>query len=171
MDRVGSFLLWFLPAALVSVGIARVSVWIQPLFSPLVIYPLLVGAAIGAASAGLMYLTHIRNYWSAILGAAILGIIAGAAEHAFYYLDYRAGFELARSSQQALGALAAEQLEPASFAYYMRRQAESGSRQVFLWAAHVLFMATGAAAFVAWHLRSRQTGATASNLTTDSPHD
>src|SRR5271165_4010471 len=83
-------LLWTLAAAIVGAVIARLAVWAQGFWAPLVIFPLLVGCGIGLLLFGLMRLGgvgHRATIWS---GAVLAVAVAVAGQHYFSFLDFHA---------------------------------------------------------------------------------
>src|SRR5262245_5329293 len=121
--RTSAFLLWLVPALVAAVAIARVSVWVQPTLSPIVIYPLAIGAALGIAMCGLLHLAGLSDIRLAATGAAVVALVAALAEHGFFYLDYRRAFEATRSKNEQQIGLAAGEVRPAGVVEYMRSHA------------------------------------------------
>jgi hypothetical protein len=145
------FLIWLLLAAVIALAVARVSVWIQPHFAPLGLYPLLIGAGLGALLCGLTQITGVTNLRRAVAGTLAAVLIASAAEHAFFYLD--------RTSEYWRRALAAgvppEVITPKSFVEYMRDETVRSRWQVPLWAGNAVLMAIAAGSVVIWASKVR----------------
>jgi hypothetical protein len=150
-SKFRSFLLWLLPAIVVAIAVARVSVWVQPHFAPLLLFPLLLGAALGALLCGLLQVARLSDARLAVAGTVLVAILAAGAEHGFFYMDYRVAH-----ARKARGAgIAAEDLSPADFPAYMRAQAATDRLQVPLWIANAAVIVAAAAGVVIWYLRSR----------------
>jgi hypothetical protein len=97
--------------------LARLAVWAQRAgFSPLVLFPLLAGCAIGA---GVYLIAKQANVCSlrALIGTSLVAAFSFLLfEHLFFYLDYRSGFNAAmgRNPSAALFAAAGE-IRPVEF--------------------------------------------------------
>ncbi len=135
--RWPAFLLW-MPAA---AGLGAVTAWLavgaQFYFSPLLLFPILVGTGLGAVNVGLMRLAQMGNRPTVILGTLLSAAVAVVGPH---YLDYR--HALARSQHQmeaAIGKGAPPAVArvlvapPESFADYLRRQADLGRPLTASW--------------------------------------
>ncbi|MEX2142733.1 MAG: hypothetical protein WD894_25990 [Pirellulales bacterium] len=155
-----AFLIWLLPGIVVAVAVARVSVWIQPHFSPLVLFPLLIGAALGALLCGLIQITNLRDLRLVLAGTVLVVLLAAAAEHVFFYLDRRA--EHLRKALEA--GIPEEVLSRPTFAEYMRQQAELDDMKVPLWIGNAVLMAVAAGGMVIWYSRFRDAAAGADHL-------
>lgn len=142
-----TFLIWLVPAIVVAVAVARVSVWIQPHFSPLVLFPVLVGAALGAILCGLLQVAQLNHAWLAVAGTVLVAFIAAMAEHGFFYLDYQSAH--IRKALQA--GLPLEELSEATFVEYMRAQAAADRMQIPLWLGNAALMALAATGMVIWY--------------------
>jgi hypothetical protein len=149
-----AFLTWLVPAGVVALAVARVSVWVQPHFAPVVLFPLLVGAALGAILCGLLQVARMGDARLAVAGTVLVALLAAAAEHAFFYLDYRVAH-----ARKARGAgIAEEDLSPAEFPEYMRAQAATTRMQVPLWIGNAAAMVVAATGVVIWYVRFHQVG-------------
>jgi hypothetical protein len=148
---VGPLVLWLVASAAVSVAGARISVWIQSHFAPVVLYPVLFGGIIGAALAGLAYAAGLRRLTGLIVAVVLLAIAAALLEHAFFYADYRASFELARQRGEERIGLPLPDVEAETFGGYLRSHAEKSGYDIALWLANPLITAT-AAGVVFWYL-------------------
>ena len=155
--KLRSLILWLLPAVVVAVAVARVSVWIQPHFSPLVLFPLLIGAALGALLCGLAQIANLRDLRLALAGTALVVVVAAAAEHAFFYLDRRS--EHLRKALEA--GIPVEVLSRPTFAQYMRQQAEFDDKNLPLWIVNAVLMAGAAGGMVLWNVKSGHAGESA----------
>ncbi len=152
--KLRTIVLWLLPAAVVAVAVARVSVWIQPHFSPLVLFPLLIGVALGALLCGLIQIANLHELRLAVAGTVLVVVLAAAAEHLFFYLDRHS--EHLRKAQQA--GIPVAVLSRPTFPEYLRQQAELDDMKVPLWIANVVLMGGAAVGMVLWYLKSRHVG-------------
>ena len=150
--QLRTFLIWLLPALVVAIAVARVSVWIQPHFSPLVLFPLLIGLALGALLCGLLQIANLRNVGIALAGTVLVVLVAAAAEHVFFYWDHRN--ELLRKALEADIPRDVVSLPP--FIDYMRRQIQMDDMQAPLWIGNAVLMVGAAGGMVVWYLRSRR---------------
>jgi hypothetical protein len=149
-----AFLLWLVPAVVVALAVARVSVWVQPHFAPVVLYPLLIGAALGALVCGLLHLARLSDRWLAVIGTVLLAVLAAAAEHAFFYMDYR----IAHARKALAAGISEDELSPADFKTYMSAQAASDRLQIPLWIGNAAAMVVAAAGVVIWYTKSHHVG-------------
>jgi hypothetical protein len=143
--------LWLVPATVVGLAVARVSVWVQPHFAPVVLFPLLIGAALGAILCGIMQLARLRDLRLAVLGTIFVAVLAAAAEHVFFYLD-RHGAQL---SQALEAGIAEDAVARASFTEYMRGAAHQDKRVVLLWLGNAIAIVVAATAVVLWYGKAR----------------
>jgi hypothetical protein len=147
--RTRAFLLWITPAIVVALAVARVSVWVQSHFAPVVLFPLLAGAILGALLCGLLEVARFDHLPLAAIGTLLIALLASAAEHGFFYLDYRTA--LTKKTLEA--GLPVEELPQATFGEYMRAQAALDRTRTPMWAAYAALMATAAVGMVVWYLR------------------
>ncbi len=150
----GPLLLWFVSAVAVAVTGARISVWVQPHFAPVVIYPVLVGTVLGAAFGALALLAGVNRSHGKLIGVVLLAVVASLLEHAFFYGDYRANFAaaLGRVSEQV--GFPVLDVEPQTFAEFLRNRAAAEQSSVALWVSNPLITAT-AAGVVFWYLSNK----------------
>ncbi|HYW81137.1 MAG TPA: hypothetical protein VE890_16260 [Thermoguttaceae bacterium] len=135
-DR-GRFVWWqaafWLPAC-VAMGMAAawVAHVVQTHFAPFAVFPLLVGAGLGATTAGLMRLTQVGHRPSLLLGILLGASVAVAGQHG---LDYRRArdrarweVELVRRAKQQFpdGAIGSAPRPPEDIVDYLRHQAAVG---------------------------------------------
>jgi hypothetical protein len=149
--QFGPFLLWMASAAAVATAVARISVWMQPEFAPVVVYPLMLGGVFGAAFAGLAYVAGLRGSQGVLAAVVLLSTAASLLEHAFFYRDYRASFESAREQAAQRVGFPLPGVEPETFVEYLRSRAEARGRAVVLWVANPLITAA-VAGVVFWYL-------------------
>ena len=146
-----AFLIWLVPAAVVAVAVARVSVWIQPHFSPLGLFPLLIGAALGALLCGLVQIASLRDLRLVLFGTVLVALLAAAAEHVFFYWDRRS--EHLRKALEA--GIPEEVISRPTFPEYMRRQADLDDMKIPLWIGNAVLMVAAASGMVVWYVKSR----------------
>jgi hypothetical protein len=149
-----TFLLWFAPALVVGLAVARVSVWVQPHFAPMILYPLLIGAALGAILCGLAQLAKLGVARLAIAGTIVVALLAAVAEHGFFYLDFVARESIERSRRMLEAGVPDEGLSSVSFAEYMRWQGSLDRRQILLWIGNAALMAAAAGGMVGWYVKT-----------------
>ncbi len=152
-SRFRSFCSWFLPAVVVGVAVARVSVWIQPQFSPLVLFPLIIGVCLGILLCGLMQLVNFRDPRLALVGTLAIALLSAGCEHAFYYWDYRR--EQPRKLLEA--GVPEEAITTPGLSEYLQKEAELDRTKVPLWIGNAALMALAACGAVMWYMKSRST--------------
>src|SRR5262245_28174369 len=84
--------LWLVPAFLQAVVLARAATWAQRTIFASPLSPLLLGAGLGATVAVLANYVGEKSPVRLRVGAVLLALTCVAAEHLFFYLDYREGF-------------------------------------------------------------------------------
>ena len=156
--KLRSFLLWLVPAVVVAVAVARVSVWVQPHFAPVVLFPLLVGASLGALACGLLQLANLNDWRLAVPATAFLGLVTAAAEHGFFYLDFVAKDSVERSRKILEAGVTDEGLSSVSFVEYMRWQGALDRTQVLIWIGSAALIVIAACGMVIWYLKARHVG-------------
>jgi hypothetical protein len=88
--QISTFALWLLPMAALAVVLARIAVWIQSRgFAAIGVFPMIFGATIGVAAAIGASLLGLAGRRMIITVAILSSLITAAAEHGFFYLDYR----------------------------------------------------------------------------------
>jgi hypothetical protein len=153
--KLRSFLLWLVPAVVVAVAVARVSVWVQPHFAPVVLFPLLVGASLGALACGLLQLANLNDWRLAVPATALLGLVTAAAEHGLFYLDFVARDSVERSKQILEAGVPDEGLSNISFVEYMRWQGALDPTQISIWIASAVLIVIAACGMVIWYLKAQ----------------
>jgi hypothetical protein len=123
-------LLFLLVAPLLGAAIARGAASIQQFFSPLVIFPLLVGGCLGLLLIGLMRLGQIGHRATLWSGVSLAVAVAVAGQHYFSFLDWNAAEISGRQQGHSLAELLVlQEMKPeesVSFAQYMQLQASAG---------------------------------------------
>lgn len=135
ISELVSFVLWFLPTLVLALALARLVVWVERAgFAPALL-PILVGAAVGGAAAGLSMLAGHSARTALAIGAAVAALACVAAEHAFFYLDYRAEFGRFAAGQSKLEIIQAAGggVEPAGFAEFMQAGASRNFGPLPMW--------------------------------------
>jgi hypothetical protein len=152
----GATALWLIASGAAAIAGARVSVWIQAHFAPVVIYPLLLGMALGGAFAGLAYAAGLRRSRGLIGAVLLLAVCAALLEHGFFYADYRVGFERALEHASERIGFPVQNIEPQSFPEYIASRSAVEEWAIERWVANPLITAT-AAGMIFWYLmRPRQ---------------
>jgi len=152
-SQSSTFLLWLAPSFVSAMFAARLSVWLQPHFSPIVLFPLLTGAALGLVLCAWLYLVRLSHRRLAVVGTVLVAMTAALAEHGFFYFDYRGAFEATRSRNEPKIAIVAGDLQPVSFIEYMRAHA-TRARDLVLWVGNSLLTVIAATGVVVWWLKS-----------------
>jgi hypothetical protein len=155
-NHFSAIVLWLIAGSAVAVAGARISVWIQPHFAPVLLYPLLLGLVLGGAFAGLAYAAGLRSTRKLLVAVVLFAIFAALLEHALFYADYRAGFERALKHASERIGFPVPDIEPQTLTEYIRNRAAAEQWAVARWMANPLVTAT-AAGVVFWYLiRPRQ---------------
>jgi hypothetical protein len=127
-----SWVLWLPGCFGFAVLLAWASVLVSPYFSPLLVFPLLLGFVLGASIVSLMRLCqmgHRLTAWAAVL---LLVAVVVVGQHYLSYRGARAEGERQshqfQKAEQAFGELVRGRVPspPASLAEYLSRQAEQG---------------------------------------------
>jgi hypothetical protein len=152
----GATALWLIASGAAAIAGARVSVWIQPHFAPLVLYPLLFGVALGGTFAGLAYAAGLRLSRELLGAVFLLAGVAALLEHAFFYADYRAVFGRVLEQANERFGVPVQDLEPQTFGQFLSNRSAAEEWAIARWAANPLLTAS-AAGVVFWYLmRPRQ---------------
>lgn len=119
---------WFVGCFLAGIGLAWLATRLQAHFAPVVLFPLLVGGALGA----------VLGWWSQplpagrrrepVLGIALAVAALVAGQHVFPYVEYRRAYEQARSNKPELALFESLQghSEMKSFPQYLSGLAQRG---------------------------------------------
>jgi hypothetical protein len=122
--RLPGIALWLIPSLATAVVLARLGVWLARDGYVFALLPVILGAAVGACSGIFAKWAELPGAAALIAGAIVLTLVCVAAEHAFFYLDYRARIQNSAKDNQPLELLAnAGQLPMPSFAEFLRAQA------------------------------------------------
>ncbi len=117
-------LLAWLPACLVcGAALAWVAVAAGDYFSPLLLFPLLVGAVTGVAVTAMVRLAQIGNRTTILLGTALAALTVVAGQH---YVQYLTAYRPAAKDQQSLREIMP--IVRPSFPEYLRKTASLGRR-------------------------------------------
>jgi hypothetical protein len=142
--------IWFLVSVLLAAALAQVAVWL-PLagFSAVVLFPLVIGAALGAAI-GFVAVQVGETKWVLVIAGAILAAgVCAAGEHVFFYRSHCRSIETKlqnEPSAQLAAAMNPDLVKVPSFREYMAKDAPANWP---LWILDALAM-IGAAAIAAW---------------------
>lgn len=161
--RVERWLLWLMTSCVATVAIAWLAVQLQSGgFAPVLLLPLVVGAAVAAAIEGLAHLAGVRpgRRWLAVAAGA--GLLLIAAQAYIGYVVYEREYALQAQRHPKLGLLRGGEddqsgqqgLGPASFGHYMESRFGQSPGWA-LWTADALATLVGAVGWTAWRLRSR----------------
>ncbi len=118
---------WLVGAAIVGAASARLAVWAQGSWAPLVIFPLLVGCGIGLLLVGLMRVGGVDHAATRYSGAFLAVAMAVAGQHFFSFLDFHAALIDRRPELLSLEEF--QRIMPdasTDFARFMERQAAQG---------------------------------------------
>ncbi len=147
----GRAALWLPVCAALGVPVAWAADIAGTYFAPLVIFPLVVGAGLGALAVGLVRLMQVGHRPTILTGAVLAALVAVAGQHyAGYRRDRqrtRADAETYRIARRAFPEAVKGRLPkpPGSFADYMRQKAADG-RNMDVWQ----YRAKGLAAWATW---------------------
>ena len=145
--RATALLLWTVPAAVFALVLARLSVAVQPTFSPVVLFPMLLGVALGLFVVSIRALAEARGTRSAVLGAVLLSVFLAGAEHWFFYRAYVQQREEFRQGPHGPAfAFVQEEAQPLDFGAFLAVQAK-GPRP-WLWGLHAACIVAGAVGVV-----------------------
>jgi hypothetical protein len=101
----------------------RIAVWMQAAgFSTIVIFPLMIGALLGAAIVLVASQFGETNRMLVLLASLLGAIICVTAEHGFFYLDYCSNFAAKLDSDpktQLAASINPQEFRPASFPKFM----------------------------------------------------
>ena len=93
-----SLFTWLPMCAILAVGVAWASTVIAKHFAPLLVFPILVGLALGITLVGLARLMQVGNRFTVLLGTILACLVAVAGQH---YVSYRGDLELIRNQAES----------------------------------------------------------------------
>jgi hypothetical protein len=138
-------LLWMLAAPALGVAVARLAVWAQNFWAPLLIFPLLVGCGLGLWLVGVMRLGQVGHRATIWSGAVLAATVAAAGQHYMSFLDFKAALIAQKPQGFALEDFQGTMPDAATdFSRFMQRQAVLG-RPVT-----AEYRLRGAAAWASW---------------------
>lgn len=152
-----NFATWFLPALILCIVLARGAVHVQSLWAPLGVFPLLVGAALGAVVVGLTLLAAPQQRGTLLAGTLLLTFVTVISEHYFFFrietLNRHAALEVAKAKNPAARAvqMPPPELGPAAFVQFIKSRAEPS--RVAFWAVDALLVALAATLTVSFGAR------------------
>ncbi len=125
----------FAAAVLLGVMLARIAVPIQMHWSPVLVFPLLMGAISGAAVAALIKVWPDLRRRAVLMAAALAGLTFFGGQHFFAHRQYLANYETTRLKNPPLQLLeqALADLKPmplADFLHYSARERFYGPLQL-----------------------------------------
>ena len=131
--RTLSCVLFFALAVGAAAIMAAVAVAIQPYFAPLLLFPILVGAALGAALLGGMRLANAAHRSSALAVTALAVLVMFSAQHYFSYRVAQRNAVLEADRRETLGEAFPELAQklattgpPRSFGEFLQASAAQG---------------------------------------------
>ncbi len=137
---------WILIAApLVGLVFAWIGHRVQADFAPLILFPILLGTAVGITIVGLIRFAQFGNRSAIFAAVVVAATTAPLGEHYFGYLSAYPGFQVAGSASSSDHSSLVRQVAP-SFGAYLQAQAARGRP---LWGDVV---AHGVFAWVSWAL-------------------
>lgn len=133
------FALWLAGCLVASAVLIAVSHWAQQYSAPLLLFPLLVGVALGSCTAYLSRVFGLEFRRPAAVCLTIVALALTVGQHAVAYRDYRDKLE--RSRRERPERLLYEQMqghaEPTTFGEYLSIEASRGraigSSRLFGW--------------------------------------
>ena len=146
-------LVWMLAAPILGAAVARLAVWVQNYWAPLLIFPLLVGCGLGLLLVGLMRLGQVGHRATIWSGAVLAVAVAVAGQHYFSFRDAKAALAAQKPQDLPLEAFQdfqetrPQEMRPdasADFVRFMQRQAARGR------AVTATLVFRGAAAWASW---------------------
>ncbi len=152
---VSQALVWMLVAPILGAAVARLAVWVESYWAPLLIFPLVVGCGLGLLLAGLMRLGRVGHRATIGSGAVLAVAVAVAGQHYFSFRDAKAALAAQKPQDLPLEAFQdfqetrPQEMRPdasADLVRFMQRQAARGR------AVSATFVLRGAAAWASWTL-------------------
>jgi hypothetical protein len=134
-------------------AITRVAVWAEDHgFSPIGVIPLALGVVIGFTVSVVGGYFGVRSRLPIVSVAVAAALVAVAAEHGFFYLDYRSEFAAKLQSDpkaQLAVAIEGSAFRPASFGEFMSAEA-AAKWPLWIGDACTMIAVAGLAAFFVW---------------------
>ena len=129
--------IWLPVSVLVGLAIGWIATQVGMRFAPLVIFPLIVGVALGACLVGMTRLLQTSHRATVFSAALLSALIAVGSQHYFSYLDANRRMEESQLTQKAQAAFAEIMRDrlPGGPLNYLRRQAALGRPMLFGWVA------------------------------------
>ncbi len=155
--------IWMAVCPAVAAAAAVIASAVQPRFAPLVVFPLLVGLAVGAMLGGAMRIAQVGNRPTLLAGTLLAVAIVVVAQH---YVAFRAAREAClRDVQSYRSAVAAypghvlgpRPAPPENLLAFLRHEAQRG-RQIGSW------RASGSAVWASWAIDALLTLGAATGL-------
>jgi hypothetical protein len=125
-----TFVAWLAGSLVAACGWAWAATRLQASFAPVLLFPLLVGAAVGATTVGLARLCRINALPTLAAGAMLCGMAAVVGQHYLAYLEYRRAHESARGADPRLALVESQgqSVAPAGFLSFLEAQARRGRK-------------------------------------------
>src|SRR5208282_2805670 len=138
-------LIWVFAALMLAAAVARVAAWLQNLWAPLLIFPLLVGCGLGLLLVVVVRLARIGHRATISSGAILAVVVTVIGQHYLSFLDFKAALIAAKPHGLPLAEFQGMMPDAStSFIRFMRRQALEG-RPV-----NADYTLRGAAAWASW---------------------
>ena len=122
-----AIIIWLAITVATPIALARTAVWLQVAgFGAVGALSIIFGAILGSALGTLVAYLNLRARGLITCGVILSALTMAAAEHAFFYLEYRSQYETKLQSDpmaQLARNLAPDELSPATFAKFMAAEA------------------------------------------------
>jgi hypothetical protein len=145
-----SLAIWLGVVLLLSLAEARIAVWLQNAnYAPVGLFPIMLGFVFGLTAALAATYVGVHGRTAITAGVLICALFLVAAEHGFFYLDYRSEFIAKLQSDpkaQLAVAIEGSAFRPASFGEFMSAEAAA---KLPLWIGDAAAM-IAIAGLVAW---------------------
>ena len=125
---------WLLPCLIHATALAWLSVEIQRLFAPFLIFPLLLGVVFGAACVGVMWFCQMAARRGVVTGTLVLLVVLVVGQHYFAYRRVQSGAleQIAtltneqRAGLEAVRAAMPDLRGPQTFTDFLQRETQRG---------------------------------------------
>ena len=119
---------WLAIAALAVAAIAGGAVAVQGRFAPLLLWPILLGAALGVVAAQSAAACRVRRGAATVVVAGLAGALLVPAMQVIGWLQFRASYDRQVSGDPRLALVRSlsDELSPPDLATFLKRQAERG---------------------------------------------
>ena len=149
-QSVWRFMLWFLLAAVIGIGVAWLSMTLQSAgVAPLVLSSLLVGAGCGGLFVLLSRWTCCGNKRAMFIASFFLGFLLASMQHVFAYQSYHSAFQdsIENNPKAALAKTLSPEVGPSGFLAYMQAESRK-SGYLWMWSIDALIIMLSTASVV-----------------------